>query len=34
MSKILRRLRRHRRASERGVSFAGPPAIAHAAALC
>jgi hypothetical protein len=29
MSKLLRRIRRHRRASERGVSFAGPAAIAY-----
>jgi hypothetical protein len=30
MSKLLRRLRRHRRFSERGYAFAGAPAIAYA----
>jgi hypothetical protein len=34
MSKLLRRLRRHRRASERGISFGGPSAITLAAGLC
>jgi hypothetical protein len=34
MSKLLRRLRRHRRASERVAAVAGPPAITLAAALC
>jgi hypothetical protein len=29
MSKLLRRLRRHRRFSERGYAFAGAPAIAY-----
>jgi hypothetical protein len=34
MSKLLRRLRRHRRASSRGGSLAGPPAITLAAGVC
>jgi hypothetical protein len=34
MSKLLKRLRRHRRASERGISFGGPSAISLAVGLC
>jgi hypothetical protein len=34
MSKLLKRIRRHRRASERGISFGGPNAISLAAGLC
>jgi hypothetical protein len=34
MSKLLRRLRRHRRASERGLTLGGPAAITLAAGLC
>jgi len=34
MSKLLRRIRRHRRAGNRRVPPAGPPAITHAVAVC
>jgi hypothetical protein len=34
MSKLLKRLRHHRRGAERGISFGGPPAISLAAGLC
>jgi hypothetical protein len=34
MSKLLRRLRRHRRSSERGISFGGPAAISLAVGMC
>jgi hypothetical protein len=34
MSKLLKRLRRHRRASERGLAFGGPSAISLAVGLC